>query len=185
MKVGASQSLNSIKNYDISKDINSAKSMAGLDNIQMPKFQMPEAAKQLKLDIDPSIMKLPAGVTNRISPVAMQAASLAGVKLPSEIGGVSLPQMPDLSSMTSKVEESLSGIGFDTDKLGIRSISDILKEPDLSSLANVKFETPPKVDIPDVTKAFDSFDMSGIQGDIDSMTEGIPGVDKIDVTKYF
>lgn len=185
LKTGASQSLNQIKNYDIGKDLKSAQSMVGLDNVQLPKFEMPEAAKQMKLDVDPSIMKLPAGVTNRISPVAMKAASLAGVKLPSEIGGVPLPQMPDLSSMSSKVEESLSGFGFDTGKLGIRSVSDILKEPDLSSLANVKFETPPKVDMPDITSAFDSFSMDGIQSEIDSMTAGIPGVDSINVSKYF
>ncbi len=184
IKAGASQSLNQFKNYDINGKISKAVESAG---INIPEVEMPEATKNIKLNIDPSVVKPPAGLTNRISPLVQKAASLTGVKLPSEIGGVELPTMPDLSSVTSKVDEGLSKLGFDTNALGIRSVDDILKNPDFSSLYSVpSISSTPSVDIPDVSDSIgDSIDMESLQSEIDKMYSDYPGMEKIDISKYF
>ena len=183
IKSGASKSLSQFKNYDVGGKVDKALNSAG---IELPEVEMPDVAKEMKLNIDPSVIKPPEGLTNRISPLAQKAASLSGVKLPSEIGRVKLPTMPDLSSVSSKVDEGLSKFGFDTEKLGIRSVEDILKEPDFSSLYSVpSVNSTPNVDIPDVSKSLDEFDMGSIQSEIDKMSADFPGVDSIDLSKYF
>ena len=152
----------------------------------MPEMKMPDATKDWKLNLDPSVIKPPAGMTNYFSPIAQKLASLSGVKLPSEIGGVPLPTLPDLSSVSSKVDEFLSGFGFNTEKLGIRSVDDILKEPDLKSISNVpSLNTVDPNNMPDITTAMDGFDIDGIQKEVNDMTSNIPGTDKIDISKYF
>jgi hypothetical protein len=121
-----------------------------------------------------------------MSPLSSFAASLTGVKLPSEIGGVPLPTLPDLSSMTSKVDEQLASLGISTKDLGIRDVSDILKEPNIDSLKNVQFESPVDLNnMPDITKSLDGFQIGGVQGELDQMTKDVPGMDKIDLSKYF
>ncbi len=88
--------------------------------------------------------------------------------------------------MSSKVDEYLSGFGFDAEKLGIRSVSDILKEPDLSALKDVNWASPVTIDtIPDLTKSMDAFDINSVQSQIDQVTSKIPDVDSIDISKYF
>lgn len=181
IKSGATGAINNLKNYDLGKQLKQANLMPDI-----PKVEMPEAVKSMKWNVDPSVMKLPAGVTNYMSPLASKAASFAGVKLPSEVGGVPLPKLPDLSSMSSKVDESLSGFGFDTKKLGIRSVEDILKTPDLDALKQVQFDS--RIDLnnmPDLTKSLDDFKLESPQAEINNMTKDIPGVDKIDLSKYF
>lgn len=181
IKNGAANSIARFKNYDVAGKMNSALDSFG---IEMPKLSMPEAAKEMKLDLDPSVIKMPAGVDNYISPIAAKLTS--GVKLPSELGGIPLPQMPDLSSVSSEVDGYLSGMGLDTNKLGIRSVSDILKEPDLSSLKQVQFESPVDLDnMPDITKSLDDFNMQETQSEIDKFTSQIPGAGSFDISKYF
>ena len=183
LKSGLNSAKSQFKSYDVEGQINSALSVAGSD-LNIPKPKMPEAMKNMKLNIDPSVVKLPAGVDSYISPFASKLIS--NMKLPSEINGVQIPQMPDLSSVSLKVDEYLSGFGLDTNKLGIRSVNDILKEPDLSSLKSVQFESPIDLNnMPDLTKSLDSFDMGGLQGQINELTNGIPGMDKLDLSQYF
>lgn len=185
LKGGATSAMNQFKNSVSVDKINSQLSAAG-SGLQIPKVDMPESVKNLKLNIDPSVLQLPAGIDSYISPLASAAISASGLKLPSEINGVKLPQMPDLSSVSSEVNNALSGLGLDTNKLGIRSVDDILATPDLSSLKNVNFASPVDLNsMPDLTTAMDSVDIDGIQGEINNLTKDIPVMDSIDISKYF
>lgn len=183
VRTGAGIAMNNFKSYDVEGQVNSALKLTGT-NLQLPKVEMPEAAKNFKMNIDPSVIKLPAGVDSYISPLA--SGILSNLKLPSELGNIPLPTMPDLSSVTSKVDEYLSGFGFSTEKLGIRSVSDILKEPDISSLKNVEWASPVTIDnIPDLTKSMDAFDIDSLQSQINGITGQMPEMDNIDLSKYF
>lgn len=184
IKTGANQSLNRLKNYDVGGKMTSAIESAGFD---IPKVEMPDQVKEMKLNIDPSIIKPPAGMTNYISPLLEKGLSLTGVKLPSEIGGVELPTLPDLSSVSSKVDEYVSGLGIDTEALGIRNVSDILKEPDLKSITKVPSTSPVDYNnLPDINSAMDGFNMDSIQSEIDSLTSQIPGASSsFDLSKIF
>jgi hypothetical protein len=181
IKSGANNAINQIKNVDMGTKLNSALGSMGLE---MPKLDVPDVAKNMKLNIDPSAIKMPAGMDSYISPIASKLMS--GVKLPSEIGGVPLPQMPDLSSVSSEVDGYLSGMGLDTNKLGIRSVGEILKTPNLSELKQVQFESPVDMNnLPDLTSSLDDFSLEGTQSEIDKFTNQFPGVDSFDVSKYF
>lgn len=185
LKGGATSAMNQIKNSVSMDKINSQLSAAG-SGLQIPKVDMPESVKSMKLNIDPSILQLPAGIDSYISPLASVAINASGFKLPSEINGVKLPQMPDLSSVSSEVNNGLSGLGLNTNALGIRSVDEILATPDLSALKNVDFASPVDLNnMPDLTTVMDSVDIDGIQGEIDNLTKDIPGMDSIDISKYF
>ena len=192
IKSSASNSFNQLKSYDYKGKINQALDMSGID-LQIPDLEVPEQIKNFKPNFNTKDLKLPAGLGTYLSPI--ESTILNNVKLPAEIGGVKLPELPDLSSVTSKVDEYLSGMGFDTEKLGIRSVEDILKTPDLSalnggSLANLTNITS----LPDITNSFDmnsitsatdSFDMGSLQSQIDEMTKDMPGMESIDLSQYF
>lgn len=181
LKAGANNAMNTVKSYDYKGHINSALSMAGVD---MPKLEVPDAVKNWNFNIDPSIIKLPTGVDNYISPVA--STLLSHVNLPSELGSIPLPSLPDYSSVTSQVEGYLSGMGFSTSALGIRSIEDILKEPDITSLKAVQFASPVDLNnMPDITTIMDDVDIGGIQSQIDNVTQDFPQVGNFDISKYF
>lgn len=183
VKNSASKSFSQLKSYDVKGKVNSALDMSGI-NFSIPdSINVPDEIKNFKPNYDIKSLKLPAGIDSYISPVASQF--LSGVKLPTEIGGVKLPELPDLSSVTSQVDGYLSGFGFDTKALGIRSVEDILKEPDLSSLKNVTFESIPEVQMPDLTSSFNSLDVTGIQSDIDKITGSIPGMESFNISQYF
>lgn len=181
LKAGVNNSLNQFKNVNVSDKVSSALDSAGIS------FKMPEKAKDMRINLDPSVLKLPGGVDNYISPLA--SAALSKVSIPSSIGGVNLPQlpsMPDLSSVTNQVENGLGKFGFDTDKLGIRGISDILAAPDLKSLKGVVNFTPVDLEnMPDLTKSLDGFNVDSIQNEIDNLTGKFPGMEKLDISKYF
>ena len=184
LKGGATDMVNQVKSIDVSSQINSAISSTNLTSFKMPDIDTSELTKNIKFGTKLSDVKLPGGMTNYISPVVTKM--FGNVKLPSEIGGISLPKLPDLSSVIPEVESFLSGIGFDTKALGIRSISDILKEPDLSSLKNVQFDS--RIDmnnLPDMSKALDGFNIDSLQSDIDTLTSSIPEMKDIDISKYF
>ena len=180
LKGGAKSAMNQVKSMDVMGQLNSGLSSVGID---VPKLNMPDGVKNFKPSFNTDVIKLPAGVESYISPLA--SGLLSNAKLPSEFGGIQLPQLPDLSSVSSDINGYLSGIGLDTNQLGIRNIDDILKEPDLSSLKDVQFESPVDLDnMPDLTKSLDDFDMSGLQSQIDEITNQFPGVN-IDISKYF
>lgn len=177
-KSNLSSMTSQLKSYDVGSQLKKAADSAG---ISTPDFS--GITSNLKLDKSITDFKMPAGATNYISPVMSKA--LSQVKLPSEVYGVPIPQLPDLSSAISGIESLFSGIGINFEGLGLRSISDILKTPDLASVAKVPTTSIKLGDLPDVSKAFDSFDMSGLQSEIDSVTKDIPGMSDIDISKYF
>lgn len=184
LKGGATDIVSQAKSIDVSSQINSALSATNITNFKMPQIDTSGLTNGIKFDTKLSDVKLPGGMTNYMSPVVTKL--FGNIKLPSEIGGVSLPKLPDLSSVIPEVESFLSGIGFDTKSLGLRSISDILKEPDLSSLKDVKFDSRIDMDnLPDMSKALDGFDIGGLQSDIDTLTSSIPEMKDIDISKYF
>lgn len=181
LKSGAKSVMNQVKSMDVMGQLNSGLSSVG---IEVPKLNVPDGVKNFKPNFNTDVIKLPAGVENYLSPVT--TSLLSGVKLPSEINGVQIPQLPDLSSVSTDIDSMLSGIGFDTNKLGIRSVDDILKEPDLSALKSVQFESPIDLNnIPDVTTSLDDFNISEVQSQIDEITNQMPDMEKIDISKYF
>ena len=178
IKSGLGNSMNQLKSFDVGGQVSSALNSM---NIPVPDVKIPD---DIKLDVDLSDIKRPAGATSYISPLASKA--LSGVKLPSSIGGISLPELPDLSSVTSEVESALGGIGFDTKALGIRDVKDILKTPDLASLSHVDFASPVDLNnMPDVDHIMDEVNVSDIQSQIDEITSSIPNAEGIDISKYF
>lgn len=181
LKNGAKSAMNQVKSMDVMGQLNSGLSSVG---IEVPKLNVPDGVKNFKPNFNTDAIKLPAGIENYLSPVT--TGLLSGVKLPSEINGVQIPQLPDLSSVSTDLDSMLSGIGFDTNKLGIRSVDDILKEPDLSALKSVQFELPIDLNnMPDLTASLDDFDMSEVQSQIDEITNQMPDMEKIDISKYF
>lgn len=175
--------LNSINAADIQGKAQAAIDSVGI-NAKVPELKVPEQIKsKVKLgDTTLNSLKLPAGVTNYIPKVAMDY--LGDIRLPSEIGGIPLPKLPDLSSVTSEIQGLLSGVGIDTNKLGIRDVSSILKEPNLSSLKDVNVPTiSADGTIEDAIKAMDGFSVPGLSGDIKEASNYIPELN--DLTKYF
>lgn len=184
IKGGVNSSIQSIKNANIMGHINSGVSSLG-DSLGIPKTEIPDAIKNFKPNYAITDLNLPvANISSYISPVA--SGILSGIELPSELGGIPLPEMPDLSSVTEEVNGYISGFGIDTNALGIRSVSDILKNPDLTELKDVTFEDPVDLDnMPDLTKSLDAFNISEAQKDIDSLTSKIPGIESLDLSQYF
>lgn len=187
VKNSAKSSFNQLKSYDVKGKVNSALDMSGI-NLQIPdKVEVPDTVKNFKPNWDVKSIKLPAGVDSYLSPVA--SGLLSGVKLPAEIGGVKLPELPDLSSVSSKVDDYLSGMGLDTEKLGIRSVDEILKTPDLSALKGVGTVSTPDLStamqMPDLSSAMEGFDISSIQSQIDEITSTMPSMESIDISQYF
>lgn len=161
----------------------------GMNSMGMPKLKVPDEVKNWKFDPDVNAIKLPAGVDTYISPIAAKAIS--GFEIPKELGGIPLPELPELpklSSVIPEVESFFSGLGFNANDLGIRDIETILQNPDLSSLKSVQFEVPVDINnMPDINSAFDEVDLSGIQNDIGSFGDlsslGISASD-FDINKY-
>lgn len=183
IKSSAKNSMSQLKSYDVKGKINSALDMSGIDLKIPDKIDMPDTIKNFKPNFTVNELKLPAGIDSGLSPIAAKLAS--GIKLPSEIGGVPLPELPDLSSVTSEVNSFISGMGIDTNKLGIRSVDEILKEPDLSALKAVQFETPKVADIPDLTASMEGLNIGDVQKQIDEITGEMPGMESIDISQYF
>lgn len=181
LKGGVNSAKNQIKSYDIGGHIKSGIESAG---IQTP--EMPTRLKEWKAPkMETGRIKLPAGVDTYI-PAAF-ADKMPRLDIPSEINGVQLPQLPDLSSVSSELDKNLLGIGFDTNKLGIRSVDEILKEPDLTSLKSVQFESPVDLNnMPDLTTSMDEFDIDELTSKFDSLTADVPtSIDEFDLSKYF
>ncbi|MBO7452218.1 MAG: hypothetical protein J6U54_17970 [Clostridiales bacterium] len=183
VKTGASAALDNVKSAAISSAMNSNLASQGIDKVRSMVAGQAQVPK-----INVGDIKMPAGVDKYISPVADKVAS--HINIPTSFNGVSLPkipELPDLSSVSSEVGSKLSSIGLDTDKLGIRSVDDILKNPDISALKASDLGHTPKVidDFGDVTKAMDQFDINAVQDQINGMTSKFPGVEKMDLTKYF
>lgn len=184
LRAGVSSAIGHVASYGAGKVIESSfGSMKGF----LPKVEMPDAIKNANLKFDTSAIKLPAGVDSYISPIL--SGFLSNVNFPSEVNGVPIPKLPDFSSVSSDLNKYLTGVGFDTNKLGIRSVDDILQSPDISALKSVQFESP--VDpskIPSLSDPMGAFDLSSIQNEIGSVTSSLPDIDdlsKVDVSKFF
>lgn len=154
LKNGLSGSMNQIKSYDISGKINSKIGSIGIDlsRLDVPKLNNMQFENNIKL---------PAGVDSYISPIA--SGALSKIPLPEGLGSIPLPEMPDLSSVSADIDNFVSGMGISTKDLGIRSVDDILKAPDLSSLKDVQWEYPVDVNnLPDLSHALDGFEIPNI-----------------------
>lgn len=197
MKSGLSSSLNSIKSYDVAGQV---KDSLGSVGFSLPKIEVPEKFKDLKSNVDlgridtsllftdaTKSVKTFAGMDTFLSPVTSMLAK--GIDIPTEIGGVklpTLPTLPDLSSATDGINEIMSSMNIDTNKLGIRSVSDILKAPDLTSLADVEFDYPVDLNnMPDLTKSLGDFDVDGVKDSFNTIEGEIPDLDGFDISKYF
>lgn len=184
IKSSAKNSMSQLKSYDVKGKINSALDMSGID-FQIPdKIDVPDSVKNFKPNFTVNELKLPAGIDSGLSPIAAKLAS--GIKLPSEVGGVPLPELPDLSSVTSEVNSFISGMGIDTNKLGIRSVDEILKTPDFSALKSVQSAAPPTItELPDLTSSMEDFNIGDVQSQIDDITGKMPSMESIDISQYF
>lgn len=166
IKGGVGSTLNQIKS-----SVNPGKVTSEITNSLG--IEMPNVSSKLNVKFSDDAFKLPAGMDTYL-PAGLSGLT-SNLKMPTEIAGIQLPELPDLSSVTSEVDTALTGIGFDTEKLGIRNIDDILKSPDLASLKNVQFETPVDLNnMPDLAHAMDGFDLSGAQSDLDSALSDVP-----------
>ncbi len=185
LKGGAASALNQIKSYDIGGALKNSLSSAGI-NVDMPKLNL-DTTKIDGKKIDLSKIQLPGGAENYISPITSKALSV--VSVPSSINGVpipELPKLPDLSSVSSQVDGYLLSHGLDTEKLGIRSVDDILETPDLASLKSVQWDSPATFDLLDLDSAIDKFDMAEAQKKIDSLSSLTDGkLKNFDISKYF
>jgi hypothetical protein len=77
-------------------------------------------------------------------------------------------------------------MGLDTSKIGMNSVEDILKKPDLSSLYSVPSTLTFDVNnMPDPNSIMSEFDISGTQAQINEMSSKVPGIESIDISKYF
>lgn len=161
---------NQFKAYNVAGKVNAKISSIGIDTSRL---DPPELNKlQFKGNL-----KLPNGVDSYISPIAAQALSHVGIpsQLASELnlGSITMPELPDISSVTADIESLAASMNFDTDKLGIRSVSEILEQPDLSALKNVSFEDPVDIDhLPDLSHALDGLDMSFSMDELKNL--GVP-----------
>lgn len=184
LRAGVSNAIGQVASYSAGSIMESS---FGSMKSFLPKVEVPDALKGANLKFNTNAIKLPAGVDSYISPIL--SGFLSNVNFPTEVNGVPIPKLPDFSSVSSDVSKHLSGIGFDTDKLGIRSIDEILQNPDISSLKSVQFESP--IDpskIPSLSDPMSGFDISSIQKEIDSVTTSLPdidGLESVDVSKYF
>lgn len=183
LKGGASKAFDQIKSYDIGSQLKSSMDVSG---INMPKINLDTAAISGK-KIDITKIKLPGGAESYISPIAAKLS--AGITIPSSINGVplpKLPELPDLSSVSSQVDGYLSTHGFDTEKLGINSVEDILEVPDLASLKSVSFEVPTTFEIPDLESSIDKFDIAGTLDKVDTLSSlSDSQLENLDISKYF
>lgn len=183
IKSSAKNSMSQLKSYDIAGKVNSALDMSGI-NMKMPdKVELPDALKNFKPNFGVNDLKIPPMLSGGLSPIASKLMS--GVKLPSEIGGVSLPELPDLSSVTSEINGFMSSIGIDTNKLGIRSVEDILKTPEIAFDLNSVALTPTIPELPDFSSSLDGFDIGELQNQVDGITGKVPNMERIDISQYF
>lgn len=186
IKAGVNGQLKQLNANEIASKVRTAIDERGIDPSKLQGIRElgapVEAMKsQIKLG-DTALNQLnpPAGITNYIPKPVTDI--LGDVKLPTEIGGVPIPQLPDLSAATSSMENLVASFGIDTSifkDLGIRDIASILQEPNLSSIASVPDIPIPTVEIPEAADAFKDVDLSDLGMDLNSISGKIPGVDDL------
>lgn len=186
IKAGVNGQLKQLNANEIATKVRTAIDERGIDPSKLQGIRElgapVEAMKsQIKLG-DTALNQLnpPAGITNYIPKPVTDI--LGDVKLPTEIGGVPIPQLPDLSAATSSMENLVASFGIDTSifkDLGIRDIASILQEPNLSSITSVPDISIPTVEIPEAADAFKDVDLSDLGMDLNSISGKIPGVDDL------
>lgn len=186
IKAGVNGQLKQLNANEIASKVRTAIDERGIDPSKLQGIRElgapVEAMKsQIKLG-DTALNQLnpPAGITNYIPKPVTDI--LGDVKLPTEIGGVPIPQLPDLSAATSSMENLVASFGIDTSifkDLEIRDIASILQEPNLSSITKVPDIPIPTVEIPEAADAFKDVDLSGLGMDLNSISGKIPGVDDL------
>lgn len=145
-------------------------------------------APKVDIKMDSGGLKLPYGLDSYISKPVKDVANKLNLSVPTEINGVKLPSMPDLTQVSGKVEGALSSMGLSTKLLGIRDINDILSNPDIVALKNVDFASPINLNnMPDVNTLMNKVDISVIENSVNKVPdiESILNKPSLDVSKFF
>lgn len=179
IKSSIGSQLKQISASDVTNKVKSAIDESGVNAI---KNNVKFGDKTLNDITSKANMKVPEGLTvdaNMKNYIPKPVTDILGnVRLPSEIGGVAIPALPDLSAATSAIENFASGIGIDTSifkDAGLGDISSMLKEPNMTSLyATVRIPTP-TVEMPDAESVFQDLNLSGLSSDLGSISEIFPG----------
>lgn len=130
-------------------------------NMKMPDLNLGSAA---------GAISLPFGLDAYIAKPVRDAASKLNIQMPSSINGVSLPSLPDFSSVSGEVEGMLSNMNFSPEKLGLRSVSEILANPDINAMKEVQWASPVNLnDMPDVNKLMDGIDLTNLGINVNSL----------------
>lgn len=152
----------------------------GMSNM-IPKFEIPEAVKNWKPNIDKKVT-LPPEIKEYIAPAkeAMSKIDLAGIG--SAIGGLqipTLPTMPDISTITNEAESKLSSLGIDLGFLDVSKITNVIKAKDNPTALLKSLNLDIGADIPDVNsemKGFqnnmDLYDPAEMQSELDKISAG-------------
>lgn len=165
-------------------------------NFKLPDVNMPNVLENLGVKLDTGAeLKLPGGLEGYVSKPARDAISKIG--LPTEINGVPLPGLPDYSSVAPQVENMFKSVGISTDKLGIRSVDEILKNTDLLKM-EINVPAAARVinadNVPDINKMYDGFDVSFAQQAMTRAIDEIPNIPEninldsvksVDISKYW
>lgn len=169
--VNAGQILNNVKGGIDSSGI--------MNNI--PKIEsVTSDINKWKMDFKPNL-KIPDEVKDKVAPITKEISNIK-VDVPASIGGVSLPSLPDLSSIANSAQQTLTSIGIDTSSFGLSTIVSLIKNRNDPSALFKSFSSDLDVDIPNMdanaisTSSFESelskFDKSSLQSEIDQFAAG-------------
>lgn len=169
----------------ISSTLNQAKS-----RIDIPELKIPDNVKDMTSKVKLDNLKVP-DANQYIQPVKDKLSGLlSGVSLPSEIGGIELPQLPDMSSVTSMANSQLEGTGLSLKEgLKFNDIKYAVTKGDITSILNFNIDMP--IDVGSINSvsdstitSLDSFDMAETQREIDALTSQME-MESIDISQYF
>lgn len=188
IKNNASSALNQVKS---SVDMNAV--TGTLNNVKssmnIPDIQIPDNVKNMASNINQ--FKVP-DANGYIQPVKNKLSGLlSGVNLPSEVGGIKLPELPDMSSLTNMANSYLADTGIAL-KQGISfgDIKQAVTKSDFSNIIDFKLPDMP-IDMNSIDHvadgtitSLDSFDLSQTQSEIDAMTSQY-NMESIDISQFF
>lgn len=169
----------------ITNALNQAKS-----RIDVPELKIPDNVKNMASKVKLDNLKVP-DANQYIQPVKDKVGGLlSGVSLPSEMGGVELPQLPDMSSVTSVANGYLKGTGFSLKEgINFKDIKYAVTKGDITSVLDFNIDMP--IDMGSINhvsdgtiSSLDSFDMSETQREIDALTSQMD-MESIDISAYF
>lgn len=169
----------------VKNTLNQAKS-----RIDVPELKIPDNVKNMASKVKLENLKVP-DANQYIQPVKDKVSGLlSGVSLPSEIGGVELPKLPDMSSVTNLANGYLKDTGFSLKEgINFNDVKYAVTKGDITSLLDFNIDIP--IDMGSINAvsdgtitSLDSFDMSETQREIDALTSQMD-MESIDISAYF